>query len=135
MVFEKRAFQYFGNSANLDLLDLHHNSKDGLHTANMGGNYMAIVYGFGGFRLKESGIHFSPILPDRWEGYRFRICYENSRIIIAVDQKVCSFFLEYGDPKDVFVYDTRYRLENLLTIQRPKRTNKKEPGLGHLRKK
>ena len=87
----------------------------------MGGNYMAIVYGFGGFRLKESGIHFAPILPDQWVNYRFRICYENSRIIISVDQKACAFYLEYGDPRDIFVYGRAYRLENLLTVPREKK--------------
>ena len=31
-----KAFKYFGNSTKLDLLDLHKNTKDGIHTANMG---------------------------------------------------------------------------------------------------
>lgn len=44
---EEKAYAYFGDSAKLDLFNLHHNTKDGIHTANMGGNYMAIVYGFG----------------------------------------------------------------------------------------
>jgi len=123
--FDKKAEQYFGNSAFLDLYDLHKNTKDGLHTANMGGNYMAIVYGFGGFRLKETGIYFSPILPDKWQSYRFRICYKNSRIIISVNHEACSFYLEVGKPIDIFVYDRAYRLENTLNISLKKKKHQK----------
>jgi alpha,alpha-trehalose phosphorylase len=49
----EKAFEYFEHSACLDLQDKHNNTADGIHVANMGGNYMSIVYGFGGFRLKE----------------------------------------------------------------------------------
>jgi alpha,alpha-trehalose phosphorylase len=115
---EDKAFKYFGDSTKLDLLDLQGNTKDGIHTANMGGNYMAIVYGFGGFRLKESGICFAPILPKKWTAYRFRICYEQSRIIVGVDKEQCTFYLEFGEPKNIRVYGKEYWLENTLKISR-----------------
>ncbi len=115
---EDKAFEYFGNSTKLDLLDLHRNTKDGIHTANMGGNYMAIVYGFGGFRLKESGIYFAPILPKRWRGYKFRICYQGRRIIVDVSKGTCAFSLEYGDPKEISVYGKTYLLRDTLSISR-----------------
>ena len=115
---EDKAFKYFGNSTKLDLLDLHQNTKDGIHTANMGGNYMAIVYGFGGFRLKENGIHFAPILPKKWTGYRFRISHRDSRIMIIVSKEKCRIYLEYGAPKHITVYGKDYLLKNTLTIPR-----------------
>jgi alpha,alpha-trehalose phosphorylase len=115
---EDKAFKYFGDSTKLDLLDLQGNTKDGIHTANMGGNYMAIVYGFGGFRLKEDVICFAPILPKKWTAYRFRICYEQSRIIVGVDKEQCTFYLEYGEPKRILVYGKEYWLENTLKISR-----------------
>ncbi len=115
---EDKAFKYFGNSTKLDLLDLQRNTKDGIHTANMGGNYMAIIYGFGGFRLKENGIYFAPMLPKKWSGYRFRICYENSRILVGVNREECTFFLEYGDEKEIHVYGQTYLLKNTLTVKR-----------------
>ena len=116
---EDKAFKYFGNSAMLDLLNLQKNTKDGIHTANMGGNYMAIVYGFGGFRLKEGGISFAPILPKKWAGYRFRVRYQDSRIIIHVGKEKCTFFLEVGEAKKLTVYGKEYLLENSLTVHRP----------------
>ena len=116
--FEDKAFRYFGNSTKLDLMDYYKNTHDGIHTSNMGGNYMAIVYGFGGFRIKDSGIWFSPILPKEWTGYKFKICFENSWINVQVKADKCTFVLEKGDPKDIYVYDGKYRLEKTLTIGR-----------------
>lgn len=113
-----KAYNYFGDSSQLDLMDLHHNTKDGIHTANMGGNYMAIVYGFAGFRLKETGISFAPILPKAWDGYSFRIRYEDSRILINICKDSCIFSLEEGSEKQITVYDEVYILKDKLTINR-----------------
>lgn len=112
----EKAYAYFGDSAKLDLFNLHHNTKDGIHTANMGGNYMSIVYGFGGFRLKESGIWFAPSLPAQWEGYRFKILYEGSQIQVAVNEKETCFTLVKGEPKTIHVYGEAYELASTLTI-------------------
>ncbi len=81
----EKAYQYFGDSAKLDLFNLHNNTKDGIHTANMGGNYMAVVYGFAGLRLKEKGLCLAPILPRQWKEYRFLIVYHSSKIQITIN--------------------------------------------------
>lgn len=111
-----KATAYFGESIKLDLLDLQGNTKDGVHTANMGGSYMVIVHGFGGFRLKESGIHFHPIRPDKWQGYLFKISYLGSRIVVHVREEECSFKLERGLPQKINVYDKEYLLEEELIV-------------------
>lgn len=111
-----KALAYFGNSAHLDLLNLHKNTKDGIHVANMGGTYMAIVYGFGGFRLKEEGIFFAPILPKTWRSYNFEICYEDTRILVCITEKECIFEIEQGQPKRISVYGKPYYLEDVLKI-------------------
>lgn len=93
-----KAYEYFGNSAKLDLFNTHHNTKDGIHTANMGGNYMAIVYGFAGLRMKETGLYLNPILPKQWSGYQFKICYEGSHLLIQVSGKETKIHLLSGKP-------------------------------------
>ncbi len=115
---EDKAERYFSNSLYIDLQDLSGNTKDGIHAANIGGNYMAIVYGFGGFRLKESGISFAPILPKAWGCYRFKINFEDSRIVVQVKETECAFHLESGSPKHITVYGQEYLLENALTVDR-----------------
>ncbi len=115
---EDKAYLYFGDSAKLDLFNTHRNTKDGIHTANMGGTYMAIVYGFGGLRLKESGIYFSPILPKAWVGYSFKILYEGSRIQAQIEEKGCIFTLVSGEAKVIHVYGKAYLLEDQVAVAR-----------------
>ena len=115
----EKAYRYFGDSAKLDLLDLNNNTKDGVHAANMAGSFMTVVYGFGGFRLKETGISFSPALPDKWREYRFKIMFEGSVIQVSVRKSECKFCLKKGEPKKLKVYGKEYMLENEISIGRP----------------
>nr|WP_326025082.1 hypothetical protein [Virgibacillus pantothenticus] len=43
--YKEKAYDYFIETARLDLDNTHGNTKDGLHMANMGGTWLAIVYG------------------------------------------------------------------------------------------
>ena len=79
---------------------------------------MGIVHGFGGFRLKDSGISFHPILPDKWEAYSFKICYRNRRMAIWVGQETCRFTLEKGEKISIMVYGEAYCLQDELVIPR-----------------
>ena len=115
--FEDKALAYFGESAKMDLFNTHKNTKDGIHTANMGGTYMAVVYGFGGLRIKESGLSLAPHLPKTWEGYRFRILYEDSRMEIQVDRKQCRVKLMEGTEKKIRIYGEEYVLKDILTVE------------------
>jgi alpha,alpha-trehalose phosphorylase len=116
---EDKAFAYFEITAKLDLTDAHGNTDDGVHIANMGGNCTSIVYGFGGFRLKEQGISLAPILPRQWTGYSFKLSFEGSRMMVRVGKDRCMISLESGDPKKITVYGVEYVLKDTLNIDRP----------------
>ncbi|MDR3145351.1 MAG: beta-phosphoglucomutase [Treponema sp.] len=118
--FHDKAYRYFGDSAKLDLFNTHGNTKDGIHTANMGGTYMAIVYGFAGLRIKERGIFFAPSLPASWEAYRFRIFYQGSQIQVEVDRRELRFTLLSGLEQRIHVYGQGYGLAKSLKIPRPR---------------
>ena len=115
---EEKSFAYFGDSAKLDLNDKHKNTDDGIHVANMAGSYLTVVYGFAGFRLKERGISFAPMLPKKWREYRFKITYENSRILVHINESECIFCLEKGEAKKIYVYEEEYLLDSMLIIKR-----------------
>lgn len=114
---KEKAYSYFGDSAKLDLFNTHKNTKDGIHTANMGGNYMAIVYGFAGLRLKESGIYFAPSLPEQWKGYKFEIRYEDCSIQVEIKGCVAIFTKLKGTEKMIHVYGEPYPLIGSVTIR------------------
>lgn len=107
----EKAWGYFGESAKLDLFNTHKNTRDGIHTANMGGTYMAVVYGFGGLRIKESGLYLYPRIPGQWTAYRFRFRYEDAVAEVSVDESGCTLSLLEGSAKEIHVYGRKCRLE------------------------
>ncbi len=111
-----KAYDYFGDSALLDLFNTHKNTKDGIHTANMGGAYMAIIYGFAGLRIKESGISFAPRIPGKWDSYKFILQYEDSRILVEISKDNNTFTLLDGSSKVIKVYGTDYELKDVLMV-------------------
>ena len=100
----EKAYEYFGESAKLDLFNTHKNTKDGIHTANMGGTYMAIVYGFGGLRIKENGIYINPVLPKEWEAYQFRFNYLGTKIDVHVSRERCTVKVVEGESVRINLY-------------------------------
>lgn len=100
----EKAYAYFGDSAKLDLMNTHNNSMHGIHTANMGGCYMAIVNGFACLRVSEEGISLSPTLPGTWTGYRFKFRYRGRLIKVMVDQKEVHVELLEGDDFSLKIY-------------------------------
>lgn len=113
--YKEEAYRYFMDTVRLDLDNTHNNTKDGLHMANMGGSFMGIVYGFAGLRIKESGISFSPIICDEWEGYQFNIQFRGRTVNIEVNKNNVIIKIE-GAPLDVKVYEQLYHIENALTL-------------------
>lgn len=112
----EKAYDYFGESAKLDLFNAHKNTKDGIHTANMAGNYMAIVYGFAGLRIKESGLYLAPCIPKQWDCYRFRFLYHSTRMELRVDQEKCEIIRLEGDSQMIFIYEKRTHLTDRIVI-------------------
>ena len=106
----EKAYDYFGDSARLDLENLHSNSRDGVHTANMGGSYMAIVNGFGGLRITYEGITMKPSIPEKWDGYSFKFRYCGSLLKADISRERVTVSLESGDSVKLSVYGREYTL-------------------------
>ncbi|MFS0674297.1 glycoside hydrolase family 65 protein [Ornithinibacillus sp. 179-J 7C1 HS] len=106
----EKAYNYFLETARLDLDNLHGNTKDGLHMANMGGTWMAIVAGFAGLRLKESGLHFRPRLPKQWEGFAFHIRYRGRLLLVTKTHKEFRVELLSGEPISLYIWKEHYTL-------------------------
>lgn len=105
-----KAYEYFIETARLDLDNTHGNTKDGLHMANMGGTWMAIVYGFAGLRVKESGLSLAPAIPKQWQSYRFSIQYLGRHISVSVDTKGTKVNLLNGEELTIKLYGKKYQL-------------------------
>ncbi len=77
----------FARTIALDLEDTHGNTRDGLHTASMGGAYLAMLKGFGGIEAEGETLRAAPFLPDSWEGYEIPFCYRGRRLLLNMTRE------------------------------------------------
>ncbi|MFD1030106.1 glycoside hydrolase family 65 protein [Metaplanococcus flavidus] len=94
--YSEKASSYFNETVRLDLDNTHKNTKDGLHMANMGGTWLGIVSGFGGLRLKESGLALSPVLPAEWNSYEFHVRYQGRMLKVHKNRESTVYTLLSG---------------------------------------
>jgi len=109
----KKAYEFFLNTLRLDLDNLHHNTKDGLHIANAGGGYMTVVFGFAGLRIKEDGLHLDPCIPEELGDVTFRLNYRNQLVEITVGKKV---LIKCEKTLDVTINNIKYEVTNSLEV-------------------
>ena len=91
------AYDYLGEAALMDLHDLEHNTRDGLHIASLAGSWLALVGGFGGFRDHGGRLTFAPRLPDGITRLKFRITAHGRRLAVEVRGGEVTYALESGD--------------------------------------
>jgi alpha,alpha-trehalose phosphorylase len=80
----EKSYQYFMENARCDLDNLHGNTKDGLHTASMGGTMMSILYGFCDLRFEDNKFTLNPKLPKQIQKIKFSVVYKGDVYRIEV---------------------------------------------------
>ena len=92
----REAYAYFEHSALLDIADFKGNTAAGVHSACLGGTWMAVVNGFAGLRDSEEGVLFNPVLPEAWNGYAFELAIRGRRLGVSVDADGVAYTLAAG---------------------------------------
>jgi alpha,alpha-trehalose phosphorylase len=82
----------------MDLDDLEHNTRDGVHIASLAGAWLAAVAGFGGMRDHDGSLTFAPRLPRRLERLTFRILFRGRRLKVEFDKNEAIYTLLDGPP-------------------------------------
>ena len=88
-----KAWTYFKKTVRLDIDDIHGNSVDGIHTASMAGSWMAVVYGFAGFRDWKGTFSFDPKLPSAWKSLTFCLTLHASVLKVSIRSDEVSYTL------------------------------------------
>jgi alpha,alpha-trehalose phosphorylase len=99
------AWDYFNQSLYLDLADSHGNTADGVHIANAGGVWVALVNGFAGFRDTGTELRFEPRLPKAWNSMRFHLERHGSQLEVVVDADGATVTVLAGSPVPVRLGD------------------------------
>ncbi|MGJ5675878.1 MAG: glycoside hydrolase family 65 protein [Nostochopsis sp.] len=71
------AYTHFTRAAMVDLADVRRNAHEGVHAASAGGVWQAVIFGFGGVRMTESGPIACPNLPPNWTRLQFKLKWHN----------------------------------------------------------
>ncbi len=117
------AYDYLTEAALMDLDDLEHNTRDGLHLASLAGTWTALVPGLAG--LRESGGHltFNPRLPAGITRLCARVGLRGSRLRVEVTPTTTTYDVLDGGPVSV-QHDGR---DVSLSVGRPVTVPNREP--------
>ena len=78
------AYAYLLEASLMDLRDLEHNTRDGVHVASLAGGWLALVCGFGGMRDHDGVLSFDPALPQAIRSLRFAVRWRGWQVHVAI---------------------------------------------------
>ncbi|MDG3010927.1 glycoside hydrolase family 65 protein [Rhodococcus sp. D2-41] len=115
------AHDYLGEAALMDLDDLEHNTRDGLHIASLAGTWIALVYGLGGLRHyhDEGPVAFSPLLPEGITRLAFNVFLRKQRLRVSVVHDGATYTLESGDPVRLLHHGTEVVVTERAPVTMP----------------
>jgi alpha,alpha-trehalose phosphorylase len=90
------AYDYFAEASLMDLEDLEHDTRDGLHIASLAGAWIVAVAGFGGMRDHDGALSFTPRLPQRLTRLAFGMCFRQRRLKVEITHKGARYSLLDG---------------------------------------
>ncbi|MFF4802909.1 glycoside hydrolase family 65 protein [Streptomyces sp. NPDC001351] len=100
------AYAYAAESALMDLADLQHNTRDGLHIASLAGTWTALVAGFGGLRRDGDSLRFAPRLPERFSRLAFSLQFLGRRLRVEVGPDKATYTLLSGPTLTIRHHET-----------------------------
>ncbi|MFG7943222.1 glycoside hydrolase family 65 protein [Streptomyces cacaoi] len=140
------AWDYTWEAALMDLANLEHNTRDGLHIASLAGTWIALVLGFGGMRQYEpgpsddsaddtaddtsdaegasdaagtGGLGFAPRLPDALSRLAFTVLVRGRTLHVEVTEDTARYSLRVGEQLEVVHHGEKFTLTADEPVERP----------------
>jgi alpha,alpha-trehalose phosphorylase len=113
------AHAYAIEAALMDLDDLEHNTRDGLHLASLAGAWIALIGGFGGMRDSTPILRFAPRLPRGISGLRFIVTRLGHPLRVTVTQTEATYQLQDGDGLTIEHHGEQLQLAPDVVTRRP----------------
>ncbi len=104
------AYKFYLRTSRLDLDDYNKEVEEGLHITSMAGTWMSIVEGFGGLRILEDKLSFTPRIPKGWKSYSFKINFRNRILKVIVTKEETKFKLEGSEQMSIRLNGQRLEL-------------------------
>jgi alpha,alpha-trehalose phosphorylase len=124
------AYDYFGETALMDLHDLEHNTRDGVHIASLAGTWIAAVAGFGGMRDHDGVLTFAPRLPSRLERLSFGLVVRGTRLRVRATKTEAMYSVLDGAPLDLAHHGIPFTVSGAepVTLPIPPAPNRRAPS-------
>ncbi|WP_337040818.1 family 65 glycosyl hydrolase domain-containing protein [Emticicia sp. 17c] len=116
---KEKAYEMYVRTSRLDLDDYNNDTEDGLHITSMAGTWMSVVKGFGGMRVSNNMLSFSPLLPEQWQSFSFRVGFRQNILKVAVYQEHISIENLSETPISILVEDNKVEVKGLETVNIP----------------
>ncbi|MCG8697187.1 MAG: family 65 glycosyl hydrolase domain-containing protein [Bacteroidales bacterium] len=100
---KEEAYNLYLRTSRLDLDDYNKEVHEGLHITSMAGTWMSIVMGFGGLRVRENRLHFTPRLPKQWKRLSFYINFRKRLLKVAITNESVDISLIKGKTLEVII--------------------------------
>jgi alpha,alpha-trehalose phosphorylase len=111
------AYDYFAEAALMDLEDLEHNTRDGIHIASVAGTWIAAVCGFGGMRDHRGELSFMPRLPAALTRLKFRLMFRGRFLQVEVDADHARYSLQDGTSLEIRHHGHKATIEPDTTLE------------------
>ena len=113
--FEK-AYEMYLRTSRLDLDDYNNDTEDGCHITSMAGTWMSVVRGFGGMRVKNGALHFSPNLPKQWTSMAFKVRFRGQSLEVKVS-KIGILLTNLGENSiDTYIFDQKHTVKSVPVL-------------------
>ncbi|MCZ0701670.1 maltose phosphorylase [Natronobacillus azotifigens] len=109
--YKEKAYEMYLRTARLDLDNYNNDTEDGCHTTSMAGTWMAVVEGFGGFKIANDELILRPFIPGQWKSFSFKVLFRGARLKVIVDQEKVTVKNETDISLTIVVYDKKVELQ------------------------
>ncbi|ACU75259.1 Kojibiose phosphorylase [Catenulispora acidiphila DSM 44928] len=113
------AGDYLAEAALMDLDDLQHNTRDGLHVASLAGTWVALVAGLAGMREHEGTLSFKPRLPSGITRLAVNLSLHASRLRVEITANTVTYQLQDGSSLRILHHDEPIDVTADTPITRP----------------
>lgn len=109
---EDKAYEMYLRTARLDLDDYNNDTEDGCHITSMAGTWMSVVKGFGGMRVHDNMLQFSPFIPSKWQSYAFKIRFRGKILQVQVAQNKIQIVNLSDQAIELKIYNQLYKIDS-----------------------
>ena len=109
---DQQSYDFFSQAVQTDLMDVHHNTKNGIHAGSLGAAWEGIIYGFAGVVNNAKSFSLQPHLPVTWNCLKFKMHLYGNEFQFIIYQDTVEVDLISGKGADITVANEKKQLSH-----------------------